>query len=161
MVSDQLLEYEVKNYKPSIFKLAPDSIRMKRNEKIRLMFRYLMGGYQVFCLVETITNKTIGYAWLKKKYLWKYPFMKKNDYIINPYYIMYEYRNRGYGKLLLKSVCTALNKHKLFAVVKTDNFPSISVLKSCGFTEIGYIKFNKIGKGKVVTETTSSILFER
>ena len=160
MVQRKSIEYTITEFRPTLFRLAPKEFALTKGEKTRLLFRYVTGGYILICINGGAKKKIVGYAWLKRNYLNKYPFMEKKDFIINPYYISPEYRNNGYGKALIGEVIKSVN-YKIFAIVETDNVPSISVLKNNGFREKGFLKKEKWGSFNIIDEPTAFILFER
>ena len=145
MVQRKSIEYTITKFRPTLFRLAPKEIVLTKREKTRLLFRYVTGGYILICINGGAKKKIVGYAWLKRNYFNKYPFMEKKDFIINPYYISPEYRNNGFGKALISEVCKSVDS-KIFAVVKMDNVPSIRVLKNSGFKENGYIKKQSVDR---------------
>ncbi len=86
-------------------------------------------------------GKTVGYC-----IIWTI----KNEAEIHRIAIAPEYRKRGIGKQLLKTVLKLLKEErveKVFLEVSEKNFPAVNLYKSCGFKITGR-RENYYGKGE-------------
>jgi L-amino acid N-acyltransferase YncA len=95
-------------------------------------------GYYLFSLEKN--GKMIAYCFLKKNYLSKYPFMEKNDLIVNPYFVCEECRGRKLGEKIVKAALNNMptDTENVWAIVLNDNIPSIKTLQRIGFELEGY-----------------------
>ena len=130
----------VKKYKSRLFKRIPPWIRehMSIRERLALYFRQIR-GYVIYYILDE-QNKLASYCMLKHNYLNKYTFIKSRDVLINPYCTLPQYRNNNYASTIIS--CLLQDKEekwqRLYALVKTDNSPSMHVLEKQGFVQIGY-----------------------
>lgn len=106
-------------------------------KKMQLLYRSIR-GYVLYYAIDS-DEKWIGYCFLKKNYLNRYTFMKQGDYIISGYYTFPQYRNQGIAN---KIIARALKEpaNSIWAIVRDNNLPSLSVLKNNGFAEVGFSK---------------------
>ena len=85
-----------------------------------------------------MAKKLCAYCFLKRNYLARYAFMAQNDYIINPYFTAPEMRGKGLAKRILKVAVNQVPYSDVWAVVKSENIPSIRALEATGFVHVGY-----------------------
>lgn len=141
-------KYTVIRFAPSI--KNPKPVAEIYNEyigcKARSIFRMIFGYVVYFVLNER--NDAVAYCVLKKRQSFRQPFMKKNDYLIAPYFVKEDYRNRGIARKMLETVLKISEYNEknccFFAAVKTENAASLKVLYGLGFENIGFIKNNII-----------------
>lgn len=107
--------------------------------KKHLLFRAISGYYLYYYAVK---DSVICYCFLKKNYFHKYTFMLKGDLIINPYYVVPEYRGNGIAKQLINQVLLHRPNPsaRIWAVVEKKNVPSVKVLQKVGFTFKGSVE---------------------
>lgn len=126
-------------FTPSLCCLLPKRIRncFTLSDRAKLLLRAVRG---YFLYYATDSDRLVGYCFLKRNYIAKYSFLGKNDVLINPYYVSEEYRGRGIGgSLISASICdTKALWDNVYAVVKSDNFPSVRTLEKLGFHRAGY-----------------------
>lgn len=126
-------------FTPSVFCLVPPRIKshFPIYDRAKLLLRVLR-GYTVY--YQTDGEKMVSYCFLKRNYLGKYAFLKKQDVLINPYYVSPEYRGHGLGGKLLKAAFADREEpwERVYAVVKEENLPSIRTLEKLGFHQIGF-----------------------
>lgn len=126
-------------FRPCLFSLIPrefaDSFDLL--DRMRLGLR-VWRGYYLFCAVKE--HKLVGYAFLKRNYLHKYAFMERGDLLINPYFVFEEMRGQGVSTEMLRAVLEdgVVPFKRIWAVVKSDNGPSLAVLKKLGFRNVGF-----------------------
>lgn len=131
-------DYKLKIFDSSLFNILPSSMHnsFSKKEKAMLYLRAVR-GYRVIYF-EDIRQSVIAWCFLKKDYLNKYPFMRKEDALINPYFTNVEYRGRGIAQTIIRQATEMREYKSIYALVKSDNLPSIAVLKKCGFKKIGW-----------------------
>lgn len=126
-------------FSPSFFRLVPARIKSSFSvfERARLLLRVFRG---YFVYYQTDKDKLVSYCFLKRNYLHKYSFLKKDDVLINPYFVSPMYRGQGLGGKLIQTAMEDSNKcwKTVYAVVKEDNLPSIRTLEKLNFHRIGY-----------------------
>lgn len=126
-------------FTPSLFQLVPKRIRncFSVTERAKLLLRVLRGYYVYY---QTQNDRLVSYCFLKRNYLGKYPFLSKNDVLINPYFVSKDYRGRGLGGKLIDTAIkdTQTAWERVYALVMQDNLPSIRTLEKLQFERIGY-----------------------
>ncbi|MBR4731757.1 MAG: GNAT family N-acetyltransferase [Lachnospiraceae bacterium] len=117
---------------------------MTISKRIRFILSSITGDVIYYMMNEK--NVYLGYCLLERKN-WRYPFLKKNDYIISPYVINPEYRGMGLGTQLLRNVGNAFTNFatgRLYAMVKIDNTPSIRAFEKVNATQMGYANIDGV-----------------
>jgi len=126
-------------FRPCIFALIPKEFADTFGllDRIRLSVR-VWRGYYLYCVVRE--HKLVGYTFLKRNYLHKYAFMRRGDLLINPYYVSENMRGQGISTDMLRTILQdhALPRNRIWALVKSDNGPSLTVLKKLGFRNVGW-----------------------
>ncbi|MBQ9532121.1 MAG: GNAT family N-acetyltransferase [Eubacterium sp.] len=128
------------------------------NEKIKLHLRAIRGYYLYF--VE-YNEKMIAYCFLKKNYLGKYSFMNKNDLLINPYLVIEEHRGKKLGERILRAALNNApsNTKNVWAVVLSDNTPSIKTLQKLDFVLAGYSNIKRFSHS-LTTKRNDKLVFK-
>lgn len=136
----QLYEFE-----PSLF--SPMALPMEQLSMIRrgrLLLEYLCGGYKVYYL--KINDDFVGYCVVSPGGR-RLRCSKKNDIVIGPYYILPEWRGKGYAKILVKMTlkfCT-YDFNEVYCWIHHMNIPSIRTVEACGMKPNG-LHLNVVGK---------------
>ena len=140
-------------FESSMTHLLPDQhyyAYFSLSDRIKLSLRALR-GYRLYSVMYE--GEIVSYCFFKKNYMHKYHFMHKKDYLINPYYVTPKYRGNGYGGRLLAAAVADIkdNSSRIWAVVESDNIPSIKTLENLGFQHMGYAK-KKYGWEYILTD---------
>lgn len=124
-------------FTPSLFHLVPQRLGFSLFERAKLLLRVIR-GYTVY--YQTDGTQMAGYCFLKHNYLSKYAFVRKHDVLINPYYVSPAFRGHGLGGALIRTAIedTKTSWHRVYAVVKEENIPSLRTLEKLNFTKAGY-----------------------
>ena len=157
--------YTIRKFVPSFKQPEPivdiynEYIGSKSRSVLRMIF-----GYVVY-FVYNNENIPVAYCVLKKRQLFRQPFMKKNDYFIAPYFVKEDYRNRSIARKMLENVL-GISEYKeknscFFAAVKTENIVSLNVLKSMDFKSVGFLKNNAFQIQTIVKEETDVVVLKR
>ena len=137
-------------FTPTIFKLLPNSCCGLENEphiKLRFFYRFLI-GYRLYLLKEN--NETIAYCMFQKGKIYRYPFVKKHDLLMGPYFVSEGHRNVGNAKKLLNSALIYLKDkgvyESVYAWIVADNEPSKHVVGQIGFKQCAWLDTSKLRK---------------
>lgn len=131
---ENLGEYEVYRYRPSLFhlfgKYYPEEITMRRFIRLVLAFT---DGYEIYYLVQNRT--TVAYCMIQNGKSNRYDFATEDDLVVGPILVMPEFRGLGAGTQLIKKVLDLnVNKFKYaYAYIKRDNIASIRTFEKAGF----------------------------
>ena len=152
-------------FKPKPFSLFPRSGHthtMTINQRIRFLLM-LKNNYKVYVLT-TNQNDVIGTATYSIGKNKRYPFLENNDLILGPYLVLPEYRNKGYGKLLIEETIKFYKSqeyNRIFAHVWYTNKPSISLLQKNGFKRIGNYSVTRFTRRLIKNANGRIVLMER
>ena len=151
--------FEMSVFTPNLFQLIPKKFReeFSFSDRLKLIVRVLR-GYRLYMV--TNGENLCAYTFLKRNYLHKYAFMRRGDFLINPYYVHPDNRSCGIARKMIEHVMNDLPDHhgRVWAVVKNDNLPSLSVLSKCGFELVGYSE-KRLWSHCLTTEKTHLHLF--
>ncbi len=100
----------------------------------RCMLR-LSRGYSVYVLRDG--HECVGFATLRNAGS-RYPFIKRGDVLLAPYFIDSGSRGRGLAKPMLTEAGKD-HKGRVFALVLTDNTASVKTLSAIGYKDLGFV----------------------
>lgn len=131
--------YETAVFTSDLFHLLPRQFQSDFTflDRLKLLLR-VWRGYRLYMVIDG--EKLCAYTFLKRNYLHKYAFMQRGDFLINPYYVHPDYRGFGLAQAMIAHMVGDLKDSpgRIWAVVKEDNIPSLTVLKKCAFEHIGF-----------------------
>lgn len=133
--------FDFYKFRPSVFHLFYKSYETMTFMKWCRFSIAAMRGSHIYYMMNN--GEVYGYCLLETGG-GRYTFSNKDDLIIAPYIIAPEKRGNGYATIMLKYICSQLCVgHKVFAMVKVDNYASIRVMQKLGFAVIS--KANNFG----------------
>lgn len=139
-------QYEIIERKPNIFNLTPTNLRKCGvHEMLRWLVQYLF-GYRVYILKDVCGGGIeVGYCFIGDGANIRYPFAKRGDAVVGPYYIEEKKRGQGLG-IMLVSVCLQLSppkSGKAWDFIQHDNAASIKTSEAVGFCYYSDCKYSK------------------
>ena len=155
-------EYELYEYIPTISKpLAINFERMRFVRRIRFLKAYLgVGHYKVYYLA--VNGKLVGHCVIEPGGR-RLTCSTEKDIVIGPYYIVPQYRGKGYSKVLVNlsiKYCSYQFQY-VFDWVNKDNISSIRTSKACGFEEWAQLNVTHILRRLVLVKTGDNIVFRK
>lgn len=136
----QKKKFQLCLFRPTIISLVPSqfSKEFSLDERLKLVIRAVKG---YFLYYVTDGDTLCAYVFLKRNYLQKYAFLSTGELLINPYFVLPEYRGRGLATKMMEAVISDLHSTgncRIWGVVKADNAPSIAVLNKLKFQAMGF-----------------------
>ena len=149
-------------FKPSIFSfLAFPMDKLTMIRRFRFLYEYLSGGYKVYYL--KIENQFVGYCLVTPGGR-RLKCSTKKDIVIGPYFILPEFRGKGYAKILIRMTFTYCTYHfnNIFCWIHTTNIPSIKTVVACGMNPNG-LRLNVEGRFRrlVLDEKGDFIIYKK
>lgn len=86
----------------------------------------------IFYIINDPENNFMGYVRLDKD----------EDWVLT-IHLMSEYRGKGFGKKILKTICTLNNDKCIIALVKENNLPSVKSFEKANFKKYDLISINE------------------
>lgn len=158
---DEKNGYALYSFKSTLNCLLPKCLKGSFSivERCFLLLRVIR-GYQIYYYKDQ--EQVAAYCFLKRNYLRKYAFLKKNEVLINPYYVAPEYRGNGLGGDLLSAALSEIKDGKtaVWGIVLEDNLPSIKTLQKLGFSDCGCSKIN-FWSHRLTEERTERRVFKK
>ena len=117
--------------KPSLFNLFPSKLRsISFHEKLRWL-QQLLYGYRV--CIYLLDGKEIGYHVISNGGNPRFPFVKKQDYLLGPSFILPEYRGHNYNSQFKKIMIGRYGyNHKYYNFISHDNIASLKSTEHFG-----------------------------
>ena len=149
-------------FKPNLFSLVAFRMeRLTKVRKLRFLYEYLCGGYRIYYL--QIDGIFVGYCLVTPGGR-RLKCSTKNDIVIGPYFILPEFRGKGYAKILLKMTfasCT-YRFNNIFCWIHETNIPSIKTVMACGMAANG-LRLNVAGRFRrlVLNDLGRYIVYEK
>ena len=137
--------FRLYEFKPTIFSLVAFPMeKLTIIRRCRFLKEYFCGGYKVYYL--QIENNFVGYCFVTPGGR-RLKCSTNRDIVIGPYFILPQFRGKGYAKILINMVFTncTYNFKNIFCWIHETNIPSIRTVESCGMTTIGR-RLNVVGK---------------
>lgn len=138
-------EYYIDERKPSLIDLLPCDLRSKTtHEKIRWLIQFPF-GYKVYTLRKKVPAGTeeIAYCFVSRAGNYRYPFAKKGDVIVGPYYVAPEHRGCHFAARLIAQCLKCFPNQIVWDFIESENKASIITSEKAGFQYVGDAKYSK------------------
>ena len=116
-------------FKPTIFNL-----KLHQGSVLLYLFWYIFsfGKYQIFYIIDKRNNKVAHYSNILPK-IFKYSFMKKNDWQIVNVFTFSDYRRHQLYQFALAKILSELKGTNIWIGTRNDNIASINGIVKAGF----------------------------
>lgn len=135
--------------------------KMTIRKRIRFLLQSIKGSVIYYM---KINNQVVGYVVLEMGGGVRYPFTKKNDWIISPYVINPLERGKGYGTRLLNDLKNNIHPHLkgyIWAEVRVGNIASIKAMEKANYEFISYAAIQGVFRTYVMKSEKSEYMMFR
>lgn len=133
-------KFNIETFKPCLFNLQKHT-----NFSIIYLYWYILtrGRYRIIYVKHN--NEIIHYTHVIP-YIYKFNFLKKNDYEIGPCMTNKNYRGEGIYKVVLTKVVQKFKEknRNFYMIVSKKNISSIKGIEKSGFKLVGEVKKSPI-----------------
>lgn len=138
-------KYEFGVHKPSVGNLFIPNLTM--GGKLKVLYWYIItkANYRIYYVYDK--DKLVHTSYCISK-IYKFPFMKKGDYIIGPCNTHIDYRGNGIYKHVINKIVNNLKKqdNSIYMVIRSGNEYSRKGAYSCNFKVVKSLTKSKLLK---------------
>lgn len=141
-------DFTIMEFRPSVRKVYLDGEQKSvKTTLVRLWFQLqTFSKATLVCAIDS-SNKALHTSYVVPKCL-KFPFLRKNDYIIGPCFTQPQCRGRGIYPAVLKHICDSKGDEstRFYMAVDSKNHSSIRGIEKAGFRLCGVVKKTRVLK---------------